>query len=205
MRKLLICSPVLLLLGCVPDSEHQALKMRLRAEAARNRKAVEQVTRLDSQNIRLRAELLKAGIKLEELGLKYQAVLEKMQWKPGPGVRIGPEGQLIVGGDLLFKSGSHELQQAGKAVLARVALDIIKQNPQVVRIEGHTDDDRIVKSKRKYMSNFHLSAMRALSVLHYLESQGVPSVKLYVVGHGQHSPTGADKSQNRRVEIKAYK
>jgi len=205
MRKLLICGPVLFLVGCVPDAEHNALKLRLRAEAARNRKAVEQVTRLDSENIRLRAALQKAGIMLEARDKELQALMEKMEWKTGPGTRIGPEGQLIVEGDLLFKSGSHELQAGGKAVLARAAQDIIKENPQVVRIEGHTDSDPIVKSKGRYISNFHLSAMRALSVLHYLESQRVPGEKMYAVGYGEHATTGEGKARDRRVEIRAFK
>jgi chemotaxis protein MotB len=77
----------------------------------------------------------------------------------------------------------------------------------MVRIDGHTDNDPIVKSKHLWKSNHHLSAGRALSVLHYLVNKGhIEEKRIYIAGYGPNRPISsnndkAGKMQNRRVEF----
>ena len=77
----------------------------------------------------------------------------------------------------------------------------------IVRIDGHTDNDPIIKSKYLWESNHDLSAGRALSVLHYLVKKGHIEVKrIHIAGYGPNRPIAsnnnkAGKRKNRRVEF----
>jgi chemotaxis protein MotB len=76
-----------------------------------------------------------------------------------------------------------------------------------VRVDGHTDNDPIVKSKYLWESNHHLSAGRALSVLHYLVNKGhIEKNRIHIAGYGPNRPIASNKNkagkmQNRRVEF----
>lgn len=122
----------------------------------------------------------------------------------GVDVGINDRGELTmsVQGDVLFPSGSTKLNSGAETTLARIA-DILKKDygAQAIRVEGHTDNDPIQKTKNLYDDNRDLSLQRAYSVTKFLESKGVDPAKVETVGHGQYKPKGSDKKQNRRVEI----
>jgi len=102
--------------------------------------------------------------------------------------------------DVLFDSGKATLKTESKAKLNRIA-GIIKQRygNKEVSVVGHTDTDPIKKSK--WQDNWELSAQRALAVTRYLVSQGITAEHLIASGRGEFHPTGAKKTENRRVEI----
>ena len=114
--------------------------------------------------------------------------------------------------ELLFRSGSSELGEAGKAELGKLAtslMNISKRIPPsiawVLRVDGHTD--RVPISTPEFPTNWELSAARALAVVHYLSSQGVPESRLAATGFGQHQPIALGGSEeanrrNRRIEFK---
>jgi len=112
-----------------------------------------------------------------------------------------------VAGDILFDAGRDTLKTAAKRTLTQIAGTLNRQYPgSIVRVEGHTDSDPIVKSKNRWRDNYHLAEARAISVRDYLVSQGVTRSRLMIVGHGPDKPvvsnkTRTGKSQNRRVEI----
>jgi chemotaxis protein MotB len=113
-------------------------------------------------------------------------------------------GRLSIGvnDSVTFASGSTELKGSANGVLRNIA-NVLKQQHTGKRIyvEGHTDNDPIVKTKDKYRSNRHLSAERADAVASYLILQGVPDSAITIVGYGQFDPLGGDKGKNRRVEV----
>ena len=79
----------------------------------------------------------------------------------------------------------------GKAVIT---------SPVRLLIAGHTDPQPI--SRQIVKSNWHLSALRAASVAHYLELRGVPKDNLAILGHAEtvvHNRLNFNL--NRRVEI----
>ncbi len=208
MRRLWMLSPVLLLsaVGCVSQAQYDALANRLLAEEAKNRSAIERLTYLDSENIRLRSQMEEMGLKLQERDAILQAYSKRINWGAIEGTMVGSEGELIVEDKLLFKPGSTAILPGGQAVLDQVARAIKAEGVALVRIEGHTDSDPIVKTRKQYKDNFHLSAMRAHAVLRFLQGRGVPGKKLYLAGFGQYKPRdAANKSKNRRVEIRAFK
>jgi len=107
----------------------------------------------------------------------------------------------------LFKPGKHTLKLQGKQVLNRVASEIkARYSNQDIFVFGHSDNDPIKKSGWK--DNRELSAQRSLSVVRYLQSQGIPAERLVACGWGEYKPvtsnsTTKGKKQNRRVEIMA--
>ena len=108
-----------------------------------------------------------------------------------------------VAGEVLFASGQHALSEGGKRTLNEL-VQTLKGTNRNIRIEGHTDDTPIKRSR--WGTNMRLSAERALSVLDFLIASGVPASKLNMAGYGENRPavdeaTNAARKTNRRVEI----
>ncbi len=112
------------------------------------------------------------------------------------------EMTMRVPGDVLFGSGSSVVSKGAAGTLTRIA-DILKSDyaGKTVRVEGHTDNDPIKKSKSKFDSNRDLSLQRAYAVTKVLEGKGVPANRIETVGHGEHQGLGQGKKNDRRVEI----
>ena len=110
--------------------------------------------------------------------------------------------------ELLFPSGSAELESLGKtqlAILAQSLKQIAKTLPRdlnwILRIDGHTDDKPI--HTPQFNSNWELSAARALSIVNYLAKQGIPPNRLAATGFGEYQPLSTkDTNRNRRIELR---
>jgi chemotaxis protein MotB len=114
--------------------------------------------------------------------------------------------------EVLFSSGSAEVNDAGKRQLDKLASALVSLNEKipssihwVLRVDGHTDDKPIFT--QQFPSNWELSVARALSVVRYLIGAGVPPERLVAAGFGQFSPidttdTPGAKTRNRRIEFK---
>ncbi|WP_420549250.1 peptidoglycan -binding protein [Curvivirga sp.] len=114
--------------------------------------------------------------------------------------------------EVLFTSGSADLGPAGEEQLSRLAttlLDISRDIPEklnwVLQVEGHTDAQPI--STAQFPSNWELSAARAISVVKFLRSQGLPAKHLSAVGYGEFQPLDPRDDEiayrrNRRIELK---
>lgn len=90
---------------------------------------------------------------------------------------------------IVFKSGSAEILPEGMEVLDKLA-NGIKDNTDVIRIEGHTDDAPISdKLKTKYPTNWELSAARASAVARYFEKKHfIAPKRLESVGFSMYRP-----------------
>jgi chemotaxis protein MotB len=114
---------------------------------------------------------------------------------------------LTIENSVLFKPGKSELSSQAKATLARVAATIKSQYPDhYVRVEGHTDNQPITRTKNEWKDNWDLSGGRGQAVLHYLIERGIPASELGFAGYADQRPVSsnssdAGKSKNRRVEI----
>jgi chemotaxis protein MotB len=110
--------------------------------------------------------------------------------------------------EVLFPSGSAQLQPSGEKQLASVAqrlIEIASRIPKdinwVLQVDGHTDDRPI--NNVMYPSNWELSAARAIAVVKFLHEQGIPNERLVAAGYGEFQPLSTmDTARNRRIELK---
>lgn len=107
---------------------------------------------------------------------------------------------------LLFGSGSINVDAKGVTALQQLAKAIMDQKDLNIMVEGHTDNVPISK-KSLYMSdNWDLSVMRATSITKILTNAGVSPEQITASGRGEFSPLAANdspqnKQKNRRTEI----
>ncbi|HET9325843.1 MAG TPA: OmpA family protein [Candidatus Eisenbacteria bacterium] len=109
--------------------------------------------------------------------------------------------------DILFKSGSAELDKTGRELLVQVA-ENVKANPYQIVVTGHTDNQKIGASlAKKYPTNWELGGARAAQIVRVFEQTGIAKERLSAVSfadsrprQGNDTPEGRDK--NRRIEIK---
>jgi chemotaxis protein MotB len=128
-----------------------------------------------------------------------------------PGIQIVGD-RFVFQSEVLFPSGSADLQPGGEAQMQQLAetlLEISREIPSelawVLRVDGHTDPVPI--STAQFPSNWELSSARAISVVKFLISQGVPAERLAATGFAQYQPLDARKDEigyrrNRRIELK---
>lgn len=140
---------------------------------------------------------------------KQTCKLESEEWLPLKYVRppapvVTEEADRIrvsLSGDVLFDFDKYNLKPDAQMVLQQVMSGVIDKHPGAkLVIEGHTD------SVGTDQHNQNLSVDRAQSVANWLESHGVASSRVSVVGWGKTRPrypndTDEHRHRNRRVEI----
>ena len=114
--------------------------------------------------------------------------------------------------EVLFPSGSEQINAAGTQELDKLAAAIIELEQEipaeiawVLRVDGHTDA-RPINSPR-FQSNWELAAARAISVVRYLIDKGVDPQHLVAAGFADNYPlvegeTDEAYAANRRIELK---
>lgn len=109
--------------------------------------------------------------------------------------------------DILFPSGSAELSPAGRAVIAKVAEQIVKV-PDRVQVQGHTDSVPIAGAlAARFPSNWELGGARGAAVVRSLAENGVAGDRLSAVSFAEFAPvapndTAEGRALNRRIEIR---
>ena len=174
------------------------------------------------------AEIANNKIELGELGDRLNRVLTSELFKLQKyksdffgklSEALGERDDIQIKGDrfifqseILFESGSIEIQSSGRVALSLIAktiIDLIDEIPTelnwVLQIDGHTD--KVPISTSKFPSNWELSHARALEVVKFFIGQGVPADRLSANGYGEYQPinlgdTREDLKQNRRIELK---
>jgi chemotaxis protein MotB len=183
-----------------------ALNEALDASEARELDAQTQVVNLGQRlNAALAERASELAVYRSEFFGQLQAILGNRT-----GVRVVGD-RFVFDTDVLFPSGSAALSREGRESLRPIATAIIQITTEipsdiewVIRIDGHTDPLPI---RTTYPSNWHLSAARAISVVNWMETLGVPSNRLVAAGFGQHYPIASGRTeeayaQNRRIELK---
>jgi len=103
-----------------------------------------------------------------------------------------------------FDLGKADLKPRSIEILNKIGV-VLKDLPNQIRVEGHTDDLPINTSQ--FPSNWELSTVRATTVVRYLvEKVGLPPNKMSAVGYGEFRPlypndTEEHRARNRRVDI----
>lgn len=166
---------------------------------------------VEIENLGRRLNLALAD-KVEELSRYRSEFFGKLRdaLSDNPDVRIEGD-RFVLPSEVLFSSASAQLDSQGVkeiATVARTLKDITEQIPAdidwVLRVDGHTDRRPI---RKVFASNWELSSARAISIVKYMISQGIPAEHLVAAGFGQYHPIDAGNSEaayrrNRRIELK---
>jgi chemotaxis protein MotB len=187
----------------------------------------EQLARINQALEVSEAELQGKDVEIEDLGRRLNlALADKVEelsryrseffgklreaLTDNPDVRIEGD-RFVLPSEVLFSSASANLDKRGVkeiSTVARTLKDITRQIPDdidwVLRVDGHTDRRPIRKA---FASNWELSSARAISIVKYMISQGIPAEHLVAAGFGQYHPIDPGKSEqayrrNRRIELK---
>ncbi len=107
---------------------------------------------------------------------------------------------------LLFGSGSVEVDGKGVTALQQLAKALKDQKDIHIMVEGHTDNVPISKKSAYMQDNWDLSVMRATSITKILTRGGVSPNQITASGKGEFSPLAPNtnpenKQKNRRTEI----
>jgi chemotaxis protein MotB len=128
-----------------------------------------------------------------------------------PDIRIVGD-RFVFQSEVFFDTGQAQLLPEGRTELDQLATALIDLDkripaeiPWVLRVDGHTDVRPI--NSPVFKSNWDLSAARAISVVQYLVSLGVPPQRLVAAGFGEFQPLDAAATEdaykrNRRIELK---
>jgi chemotaxis protein MotB len=122
--------------------------------------------------------------------------------------RLQEAVKYTVNSDLLFPSGGWEISDAGKEIIAKMAMKLAPEQQEKIMVNGYTDDRPIGAGlvQQGITSNQMLSQKRAETVMQYMISQGVKPELVAAQGFGEADPvapnnTAQSRAQNRRVEL----
>lgn len=157
---------------------------RARDEASRARSAAEA------------AELSRkeGAAEAEQRAAEFQERIDALE------AEVTDRGVVLTLGDILFATGSAELQEGDNSNLDKLVTFLNDYPERRVQIEGHTDN----VGSAEY--NQELSRRRAEAVGEYLTQRGIDAQRLSTKGIGMKRPvadnsTATGRQQNRRVEI----
>jgi chemotaxis protein MotB len=140
---------------------------------------------------------------LEELRI---AIVQKQKQEELVGVQViirRNEVVLRLADNVVFASGTDEIQPTARVVLKHIADDLKTRNVDI-RVEGHTDDIPI--KTFRFRSNWDLSTSRATAVVADFAAVGIAPERLSAAGYGEFHPIASNatvdgRSQNRRVDV----
>ncbi len=127
----------------------------------------------------------------------------------GLGDRVNVENKrkgLVISltGEILYELGRADIREQGREVLAMIS-DILKDIPNDIMIEGHTDDLPIRTDE--FPSNWELSTARAVNVIKFLiEERDFDPARLSAAGYSEYRPAADNdnpegRAENRRIEV----
>jgi chemotaxis protein MotB len=107
---------------------------------------------------------------------------------------------------LLFGSGSIQIDNKGVSALQQLAKAIKDQKDINIMVEGHTDNVPVSKKSTYMNDNWDLSVMRATSITRILTKAGVSPEQITASGRSEYLPLAendspGNKQKNRRTEI----
>ena len=191
--------------------EHEALEKT--AKALGNSRAALQ-TRLKAETEQaalIRSELEETRSEVGRLASTYTTLMADLESEVSSGqieIEQLREGiRVSVSDDIIFASGSAELDPVGKQVLDKVSRELLALDHSI-EVQGHTDDRGLKASlAERFPTNWELAAARSARVVRLMQENGIPGERLRVVSFASFQPLAPNDSpenraQNRRIEIR---
>lgn len=149
-------------------------------------------------------EPAEAAVPVSELAVVFEGVVGEGVSLPGIELTSSARGLVISLPEAgSFPAGRADLSGAAMVVMADLAARL-HDLPNVIRVEGHTDDVPIATSQ--FASNWDLSTARATRVVEFLIEEGIDPGRLAAAGYAEYRPrlpndTPDARARNRRVDI----
>lgn len=157
------------------------------------------------------AKLAKKSQEVEAASQTYKELLQEMKGEIAKGqvtiTELKGKLTLDVVDKILFDSGESAVKEEGLAVLKRVVEILKNVKDKNIRVEGHTDNVKIIgRLAKKYPTNWDLSYARAINVTKYLQQEGIDPKVLSATAFGEYQPiadnsTPEGRAKNRRIAI----
>ena len=153
------------------------------------------------------SRLQDALTKKDSVTLAIVTSLKKAVGINDPDIEVNVEKGVVfisIADKLLFKSGSYNVTDKAKDVLAKVA-KVINDKPDFeAMIEGHTDSRSYTKGD--LLDNWDLSVKRSTSIIRVLQELGVNPGQLIAAGRSSYVPladndTAENRAKNRRTRV----
>jgi chemotaxis protein MotB len=178
----------------------------LSSKGAQNiEKALESIKEKDLKISRMQDALTKK----DSVTLAVVTSLKSAVGISDPDIEINVEKGVVfisIADKLLFKSGSYDVTDKAKGVLAKVA-KVVNDKPDFeCMVEGHTDDIPYIASA-VLLDNWDLSVKRSTSIIRVLTKDlGVNPAQLIAAGRSSYVPlvdnsTTENRARNRRTRI----
>jgi flagellar motor protein MotB len=192
--------------------DNVALRRQLEKALADGAEMQGRLDALENQNQALQAEADKAKTAPGQPVTPGTGAAKPAKTKPefGEGVEVKMAGEMMtvtLPDEVLFPSGSADLKANSKRILDKVAAALNGEYKAYnIRVEGHTDNQPIRKTKDKWKDNWDLACNRSMAVVRYLIQKGVTPERVYAAGFSYYRPVASNTSapgqaKNRRVEI----
>ena len=217
--------------GCISLADYERVKRRAETAEKINKDITQKAEELEARYEDLRAKLRSYSDMKSELAQKDQEIAELraalkeavgrgyaqvFPWKGTPGgFSVNPAtGGVILDSDavVLFASGQAGIRKEFESKLQKLADEIRKKDPDgeaLIFVDGYTDRQPVVKTKKQNPDNWFLGARRAHAVMRFLrDSCGFPQERFVITSWGYLNEIEKGKiksSKNRRVEIRLVK
>ncbi len=178
-------------------SSRATLQSKLKAEAEQAALIQTELEKTKSEVGRLASTYTTLMADLESEVSSGQIEIEQLR----EGIRV------LVSDDIIFASGSAELDPIGKQVLDKVSQELLSLNHSI-EVQGHTDDRGLKASlAERFPTNWELAAARSARVVRLMQENGIPGERLRVVSFASFQPMvpndgPENRSLNRRIEIR---
>ncbi|MFC5505830.1 MULTISPECIES: peptidoglycan -binding protein [Hyphomicrobiales] len=184
-----------------------ALEEALSASEAKDKEAQARIAELGS---RLNVALAQ---RVQELARYRSDFFGRLRQVLGtrPDIRVVGD-RFVFQSEVFFDAGQAVLKPEGRgeldklgAIIADLGREMPPDLPWILRVDGHTDN-RPIRSPQ-FPSNWHLSAARAIAVVEYLVTKGIPADRIAATGFGEFQPLDVANTddawrRNRRIEFK---
>lgn len=178
----------------------------LTAKGAENlEKSLESMREKDIKISRLQDALTKK----DSVTLALVSSLKKEVGFDDPDIQINVEKGVVfisIADKMLFKTGSYEVSDKARTVLAKVAKVVNSKPDFECMVEGHTDNVPYRSSNGVLLDNWDLSVKRSTSIVRVLQDLGVKPSQLIAAGRGEYVPlvdntTSENRATNRRTRV----
>ena len=188
-----------------------ALTQEKAALEANNATLQQQIQEMQAQTRGLGAALEKEKEEARRLKSTYDGLVGQLKGELAAGqveIQQLKSGLSVnLSQDILFASGSADLDKTGQEVLLKVS-DQLKSVPYQIVIMGHTDNVAIRGGlAQRFPTNWELGSARSSRIVRLFQEAGIPGNRLVAVSFADNRPragndTPEGRSKNRRIEIR---